>query len=131
MVLNIRYMIMATENRKLLNKRDLITIITILLSGIVTFAVLTLISSDDTKAVISVNGKVISEHSLDSSVRNNHSEFTIAEAEGAVIEIENGQIRVKSSDCPDKVCVNTGYISKEGEKIVCLPKKLIIEIEPD
>lgn len=121
----------STENKKLLTKQDLLTIITLLISGVVVFIVLTLISSDGTKAVISVDGKVISEHSVNSSTRNNSSEFTIAQAEGAVIQIENGQIRVKSSDCPDKVCVHTGYISREGEKIVCLPKKLIIEIEAD
>lgn len=122
---------MNTENKKLITKRDIATIITILMSGIVTFIVLTLISPDGTKAVISVDGNVISEHSINSSKRNNSHEFTISEAQGAVIEIEDGQIRVKSSDCPDKVCVDTGYISKEGEKIVCLPKKLIIEVEKE
>lgn len=122
---------MDTENKKLITKRDIMTIVTILLSGIVTFIVLNLISSDDAKAVISVDGKVISEHSLNSSGRNNNHEFTVSEAEGAVIEIENGQIRVLSSDCPDKVCVDTGFISKEGEKIVCLPKKLIIEVKAE
>lgn len=120
-----------TENKRLLTKQDLLTIITILISGVVTFIVLTLISSDGTKAVISVDGKVVSEHSLISGTRNSSSEFTLSEAEGIVIQIENGKIRVKSSDCPDKICVHTGYISKEGEKIVCLPKKLIIEIEAD
>lgn len=117
---------MHTQNRRFLKKQDIITILTILIIGITAFIVIKLVSPHGEKAVISVDGNVISEHSLDNS-----SEFTVKEAKGAVIEIENGQLRVKSSDCPDKICVNTGYISKEGEKIVCLPKKLIIEVKAD
>jgi len=115
---------MHTQNRKLIRKQDLIAILAILITGIVTFIVIRLVSEDGASAVISVDGNVISEHSLSSS-----SEFTIKEAKGAVIEINDGGIRVKSSDCPDKICVKTGYISKEGERIVCLPKKLIIEVK--
>ena len=32
-------------------------------------------------------------------------------------------------DCPDKLDVKQGYISKVGEVIVCLPNKLVIEIK--
>jgi hypothetical protein len=36
---------------------------------------------------------------------------------------------MKSADCPDKTCVTIGgRISRAGERIVCLPNSLIIEI---
>ncbi len=46
-----------------------------------------------------------------------------------VIVVDNGSVYVESSECPDKICVNKGRISKEYETIVCLPAKTIIEIK--
>lgn len=45
------------------------------------------------------------------------------------ILVEKGKICFEEADCPDKVCVNTGKISKPGQVAVCLPAKLIIKIE--
>lgn len=47
------------------------------------------------------------------------------------IECGNGQIRVISSECPDKICVKKGFISMTDENIVCLPAKVIITIDGD
>ena len=46
-----------------------------------------------------------------------------------VVIVDNGSVYVESSECPDKICVNKGRISKEYETIVCLPAKTIIEIK--
>lgn len=45
------------------------------------------------------------------------------------IEVKNGSVRVKSSDCPDKTCVHSGRISKKGQLIACVPARVILEIE--
>lgn len=45
-----------------------------------------------------------------------------------LIEIGDGKVRVIEADCPDKLDVKQGWISKPGETIVCLPNKLVIEI---
>ena len=45
------------------------------------------------------------------------------------IEIKDGRIRVKDADCPDKVCVKTGWLSSSAIPIVCLPHHLVIEFE--
>ena len=45
------------------------------------------------------------------------------------IEIKDHQIRVSDADCPDKVCVNTGWLDSPVIPIICLPNKLIIEYE--
>lgn len=44
------------------------------------------------------------------------------------IEIDGLQVRIIEATCQDHVCENTGYISKAGEVIVCLPNKLLIKI---
>lgn len=46
-----------------------------------------------------------------------------------LIEIGDEEVRVIEADCPDKLDVKQGYISKTGEVIVCLPNRLVIEIK--
>lgn len=43
------------------------------------------------------------------------------------IEIKDQRIRVASADCPDKTCVNMGWLSTSAMPIVCLPHRLVIE----
>lgn len=44
------------------------------------------------------------------------------------IKVKDGAVAVTEADCPDKVCVRTGYISKTGEVIACLPHELTVTI---
>jgi hypothetical protein len=43
--------------------------------------------------------------------------------------IENGEAWVSEANCPDKVCMGMGKISKNGEFIACLPNQVIIVVE--
>ena len=43
--------------------------------------------------------------------------------------IENGEAWVSEADCPDKICMGMGKISKNGEFIACLPNRVIIVVE--
>jgi hypothetical protein len=48
------------------------------------------------------------------------------------IEVKDSKVRVAWSNCPNQLCVNTGWIKTAGEIIVCVPNKVLIEIEaPD
>lgn len=44
------------------------------------------------------------------------------------VRIENEKMRVTSSNCPQRICVNTGPIETSGRFIVCVPNKVLIEI---
>ncbi len=44
------------------------------------------------------------------------------------IEVKDGTVAVTEADCPDKVCVRTGYIRQTGEVIACLPHELTVTI---
>ncbi len=46
-----------------------------------------------------------------------------------LLEIGDEKVRVIEADCPDKLDVKQGYISRVGEVIVCLPNRLVIEIK--
>ena len=45
------------------------------------------------------------------------------------IEIKEGRIRVRESDCPRQICVNTGWLQYPGESVVCVPYKVLIEVK--
>lgn len=46
-----------------------------------------------------------------------------------IIEAVAGRIRFREAHCPDQVCVQTGWISRNGQIAVCLPAHILIRIE--
>lgn len=48
-----------------------------------------------------------------------------------VIEIENGKVHIHEASCRDQICVNHPPIWKNGEVIVCLPNKLVVEVHSE
>ena len=57
--------------------------------------------------------------------------FTVTGKDGLTntVLVEPGRIRVERADCPDQICVHQGYISDGSQPIVCLPNRLIIQIQ--
>lgn len=74
-------------------------------------------------AVIEIDGQIAEKRPLTQS-----GEFTVSGAEGMVFSVENGGVRVKSSDCPDKICVKTGLVTAEYQTAVCLPNKVAVYV---
>ena len=77
------------------------------------------------KVVIRVDGKILYEYSL---MEDREILVQIDENNYNVVVIENGEVYISKATCKNKVCVETGKISKVGETIACLPNKLIVEI---
>ena len=77
------------------------------------------------RALIWVNGKVERTVSL-----KKEQEFTLTTPEGHTLsfEVKEGRIRFVSSDCPDKICVNTGFIGTPAQTAVCMPNRVSITI---
>lgn len=46
-----------------------------------------------------------------------------------ILRFEGGRVRVLTADCPDKVCVVTGWLSKPGQLAACVPGRLLVRIE--
>lgn len=49
----------------------------------------------------------------------------------SIAEVKPGSIRMKYSPCPDRYCMETGWISRPGQVIVCVPNHIIIRINSD
>lgn len=45
-----------------------------------------------------------------------------------VVEVAGGAVRVREADCPDQVCVLTGWISLPGDMIVCVPYRVVVQV---
>ena len=43
--------------------------------------------------------------------------------------IRDGKADVTEADCPDKLCVLQGKISRSGQTIICLPNKTMVTIK--
>ena len=82
-------------------------------------------SKDNTVAEIVSDGRGVK--TIDLSNIDEAYEFEVRNELGYnKIRAEKGRIAVIEADCPDKVCVNQGYIAGGDLPIVCLPHKLII-----
>ena len=72
--------------------------------------------------IVSVNGEEVTRYSL-------HDNGTYPLNGGTnTLVIENGEAWVSEANCPDKICMGMGKISKNGEFIACLPNKLTVTV---
>ena len=46
-----------------------------------------------------------------------------------LLQITDGKAKVTDANCPDGLCIRQRSIQKGGESIICLPHKLVIQIE--
>jgi hypothetical protein len=46
----------------------------------------------------------------------------------SVIEIKDGQARLKSAPCKNQYCIQQGWISFTGQMLICIPNEISIEI---
>ena len=98
----------------------------IVLGGVLLY--LHLGKGEGTVAVVSVDGEVLERIDL-SKVREAY-EFEVTTPYGNnTVRVEPGAISVIAADCPDHVCVYQGRLTGSGIPIICMPHRLVIEIE--
>lgn len=111
----------------MIKKRDIILALVLILLGIVCYGVIRLGQKKGSQVIIYEDQKEIGKYDL-----NTDTTKEIQTAKGMnILEIKNGMAYVTEADCPDQVCIRMGKISKTGENIVCLPHKLVIQVEGD
>lgn len=45
-----------------------------------------------------------------------------------IIKAENGAIFFEDAECPDRLCVASGKLTRKGDTAVCLPAKTVITV---
>ena len=101
----------------------------VLMSGIGTIIYKQHVKSTHNFAVIKIDGKII--QTIDLNAVKSRKEWLVYNKPGSynLIEILTGKIRIKDANCLNKICVKEGWISQAGQILVCLPHKLIINID--
>lgn len=80
-------------------------------------------------AVVSVDGEMVHEFTL---VDDDEQEvYEYRDDHGHINKIirEGTTVYMVEASCPDQLCVRQGEISAVGETIVCLPHRLLVEIQ--
>lgn len=81
-----------------------------------------------TVAKIYVDGELVREIDLEQLLEE--TEFTIETDGGTnVIRARHGAICMAEADCPDQTCVKQGWIRGSATPIVCLPHRVVIQLE--
>ncbi|SFQ14899.1 NusG domain II [Lachnospiraceae bacterium XBB1006] len=83
-------------------------------------------STRDAQAVILVDGKEVGRYPL-----NEDCQIPIQGVNGGknTLQIKNGTAKITKASCPDGICYKHRAIKKNGQTIVCLPNKVVIEIQ--
>jgi len=45
------------------------------------------------------------------------------------IDYDHGKVRISAADCPDQVCVQTGWVSRLGQVAACVPGHLVLSVD--
>ncbi len=84
-------------------------------------------SHEKKRAVIRVDGKLEAEIPLDGSRIGEKITFQTKYGRN-VLEVGDEWVRMIEATCPDKLDVKQGKIDRVGERIICLPHRLVVEI---
>ncbi len=113
------------NNRKFFNNRDIAAIAVIFLLALALYTGYRLYMGNSASyAEVIYDGQVIEKLPL-----NEDREYTPEINNNIVIEVKDKRIHFKHSDCPDKICVNTGWLSRAGQTAVCLPNKISVVVK--
>lgn len=73
---------------------------------------------------VTVSGEVVDEFDLFQTIDKTYELKT-----GKMrLIISDGKVWIEESTCPEHICKHIGKISKAGEKIICIPNSMIIEV---
>ncbi len=114
-------------NKPFYKRADFILIICIAIVCIISFIPYFTNKSSTPVAVIYKNGEEMQRIQLD-SVQDSYT-IDLDTNPSNVILVEKNRIRYTTAQCHDKLCVNSGWLSKPGDTAACLPAKTIIVIE--
>ncbi|MCZ6776808.1 MAG: NusG domain II-containing protein [Ignavibacteria bacterium] len=112
---------------KILTAADKILIGTVISIIVASFFALSAFSVQGSTVLIQVDGKTVHKMNL-----NESRLVTITGTRGELhIETKDGKIAVTYADCPQQVCVRTGWRFRSGDLIVCVPNKTVVCIMGD
>ena len=116
---------MSTSLKLTPRKGDLLAVLLVILlaAGIAIILWLNGFSSQEAQAEIYRDGTLVKTLPL-----NIDQTFTVEGEYRNTVTVKGGKLAVTDSDCPNSDCVHSGWISRAGYSIVCLPNKVEIRL---
>jgi len=110
----------------MIKKKDLILVGVILIIAFVGILFMFLTKEEGGELVITVDGKVYKTLPLDTDIT-----LSIGEESGDynILQIKEGKVTMTDANCPDKYCVKHRSIHYKHESIICLPHRVVLEIQ--
>lgn len=84
------------------------------------------ITTKEPVAVVTVGDAEYGRFPLDEDITE---KIELPDGSYNILVIKDGRADVTEASCPDGICVNHRAVSRQGETIVCLPNKVVVEIE--
>lgn len=103
---------------------DILLLTLVVAATVASFSGTALLANGGSVVVVELKGAAVYKGNLDEdrkvTVRGEHGDVRI--------QIRGGMVAVVGADCPNKVCVRTGWRSSAGESIICVPNRVVIRV---
>ena len=101
---------------------DILIVVALLVVALLSSGIALLTREPGSYIEVHEDGVLVGRYSL-----SLNAEYTLGGGTNTLV-IENGAAYMSSADCPDRTCVNVGRVSFRGEKIVCLPNRIVVTV---
>ncbi len=118
----------SQNNRK--KRNDIILAAAILIIAVAGLLFVNATKENGSSVVVKIDGVEKYKYSLEENITQeiitgDNGEYT------NTLVIEDGKACVVNANCPDGICVEHREISYVGETIVCLPHKVVVEVQKE
>ena len=118
----------SQNNRK--KRNDIILAAAILIIAVVGLLFVNVTKESGSSIVVKIDGVEKFKYSLSENITQeiitgDKNEYT------NTLVIKDGKACVSNANCPDGICVEHRGISYVGETIVCLPHKVVVEVQKE
>jgi len=107
-----------------IKKADILLSAVLLIIGMGSMFLLRSDADENSVVAVTVDGQEYARYSL----LKDRTERIETEYGYNLLTIEGGKAKITDADCKNRDCLSFGYISREGEIIVCLPHRLMVKI---
>lgn len=112
-------------NKKLIKKNDII-LAALLIAAAAAILIFSTGSGSASAAEVYSHGELI--RTIDLEHVENEYTIELGGEYNIIIGVRKNGVRFVSSDCPDKLCVNSGWLTGDGQTATCLPAATYIKV---
>jgi len=105
-------------------RNDLLLLAAVVALATLLWLTLRVTRSTGAYVLVSVNGAQIGMYPLDEDLAPRIGDDT----KYNILVIKDGWAQISEASCPDKLCVHQGKVRYDGQSLICLPNKVVVEI---